>query len=404
MAKNLLSTPSLVEAPFIIAKIGEYSFGVASRKLKSQNSLNVTYPNYMDSIQITKINGAVNTYTLSIKYQVANGDDPNLIEKILSSVSKTRRITLSYGDWNSPNYIYAEEEAIITGVTTSSNFSSSQISYTINCTSDSLKLLSNKSSYPARYDKPSNVLLGMLRDKASGIQDVFKGMRNQAKVLSSNLIASDDRQVQIPAQTSISTLDYMKFLVNNMVPSAGVAKYFLTAVDDVLGKMGGQFFKVTKVDPSAYSKNSLETYEIDVGYPGNNFVTSFSVNNQDAWSILYNESETQPQDSYTYTIDNNGDVIQNKSVSIARSSTTLKATTASQNWWTQMTQFPITAEITIRGLTRPAILMEYVRLNVMFYGQKHISSGLYIITKQVDRISSSGYTTTLSLLRIREDA
>jgi hypothetical protein len=45
--------------------------------------------------------------------------------------------------------------------------------------------------------------------------------------------------------------------------------------------------------------------------------------------------------------------------------------------------------------------MQYLRLNVIFPGgNKHISSGLYIITKQMDDIGENGYTTTLSLTRI----
>jgi len=44
--------------------------------------------------------------------------------------------------------------------------------------------------------------------------------------------------------------------------------------------------------------------------------------------------------------------------------------------------------------------MQYVNINCYFYGQKHIASGLYIITKQTDTISQSGYRTTLELLRI----
>ena len=69
-----------------------------------------------------------------------------------------------------------------------------------------------------------------------------------------------------------------------------------------------------------------------------------------------------------------------------------------------MTQFPVQAEITIKGLIRPSILMSYVYLNVWFAGaQKHISSGLYIITKQVDAIDASGYRTTLSLMRVGGD-
>ena len=75
------------------------------------------------------------------------------------------------------------------------------------------------------------------------------------------------------------------------------------------------------------------------------------------------------------------------------------------NWWTKITKYPINASITIQGLIRPAQLMTYLRLNVIFPGggegiRKHISSGLYIITKQVDRIDTSGYKTTLSLTKI----
>ena len=69
-----------------------------------------------------------------------------------------------------------------------------------------------------------------------------------------------------------------------------------------------------------------------------------------------------------------------------------------------MTEFPVEATLTIKGLTRPSMLMTYVKLNVLFAGGvKHISSGMYIITKQVDSISNAGYTTTLTLLRVGGD-
>jgi hypothetical protein len=71
-------------------------------------------------------------------------------------------------------------------------------------------------------------------------------------------------------------------------------------------------------------------------------------------------------------------------------------------WWTKATQFPINATIQVQGLLRPAALMQYVRLNVIFPGgNKHLSSGLYIITKQVDVINGNGYATTLNLTRIK---
>ncbi|WP_320626873.1 hypothetical protein [Intestinibacter sp.] len=55
-------------------------------------------------------------------------------------------------------------------------------------------------------------------------------------------------------------------------------------------------------------------------------------------------------------------------------------------------------------MLRPATLMQYIRLNTIFPGgHKHISSGLYIVTKQVDTIDSNGYRTQLSLTKISGD-
>jgi hypothetical protein len=73
-------------------------------------------------------------------------------------------------------------------------------------------------------------------------------------------------------------------------------------------------------------------------------------------------------------------------------------------WWTKATQFPITATVKVQGLLRPAALMQYVRMNVIFPGgNKHLSSGLYIITRQMDEINGDGYITTLTMTRINGD-
>ena len=69
-----------------------------------------------------------------------------------------------------------------------------------------------------------------------------------------------------------------------------------------------------------------------------------------------------------------------------------------------MTEYPIKVTITLKGLLRPAILMSYVRLNVYYWGKKHISSGLYVITSQSDSISESGYRTTLTMTRVGKDS
>lgn len=83
-AANLVSIPTLVQSPFIIANIGGVTFGTFSGNYRT----NATYPNYMESMSVTKVNGTVNTYTLNFHYQVATGQDPNLLDKIFSRATK----------------------------------------------------------------------------------------------------------------------------------------------------------------------------------------------------------------------------------------------------------------------------------------------------------------------------
>lgn len=412
---NLLSYPSLVESPFIIVEIGGYTFGMyedGGSKLNGQ----VTYPNFMSQINIVKINGQLNTYNIKMVYQISKGDDPNMLDAIFS-INKDKygwqKIKISYGDWSCPSYIYKEEEAIISKITSRVDFSSSKIEYDLSCTSTALPLTSNAYTFPAVTAKPSELLMNLVSNKAYGLQNIFTGMSSKNKIKQSGVIASDDKAVRIEAQDGISILSYMNYLVNCMSsitdPDDSIikkSKYFLSLEDDVSGKMGGSYFKVTKVnanDRTKASQDSPDTFTIDVGYPGDNFVLGFSINNNEIWSIYYNYTKNLPQTNYVYSIDNSGKLVTTYSPAISTSKDLKYTTESSKTWWTSMTEFPITATLTIKGLMRPSILMSKVRINSYFYGIKHISSGLYIITKQEDSVSSSGYRTVLTLTRIGAD-
>ena len=399
---NLLTFPTLVESPFIIVKIGDYTFGSAT-KSGNGNLLRVSFPNYMDSLTVTKVNGQVNTYNLKMTYAIVAGEDPNKFEKIFSSVSDTRTLTISYGDWAYPSAIYKEEETLITNIRSEVDFSSPKIIYNIQCVSKALNLTSTAFNFPSVKAKPSDILLSMLSNQAYALSDVFTGMRNKNKVIYSNLIASDDVEVQLDAQPCLTTLDYMNYLVSSMRSSTDDSIYKLSIVDDTRNEFGGAYFNVTKISPNIQESTLQDSYSIDVGYPGNNFVTSFSVSDTEQWSILYKTSEKVDIPNYTYRIDNLGNTQKEKSVSVTRNRDLLRTTNEDLSWWKSMTEFPISATLTVKGLVRPTMLMSYVRLNCLFYGQKHIASGVYIITKQVDSISAEGYKTTLSLLRVKGD-
>ena len=139
---SLLSDSTRVSAPFIKVDIGGYTFGVYEERERAigKNGIwrNIAnkYPSYVKSLHIKKINGTVNTYTLNFEYPITYDSDPNFFEKILSSVSDTRRITFTYGDSMLPEDVYANEEALITTVTSTIDINNPKISYTITAIGD----------------------------------------------------------------------------------------------------------------------------------------------------------------------------------------------------------------------------------------------------------------------------
>ena len=408
---GLLSVPTYVEAPFVTVKVGDYILGTYTKDKLNTGGTQVQYPNFVNGLTVKKINGAVNQYTINILYQIQPGQDPNLIDKMFSSISQSRLIYITYGDWNSPTFIYKEEEALITNITTRVEFGSSRIEYTVYAVSTSAKVFGQSEYFSATRDKPSNVILNLLYSNKFGLLDLFYGMKDRSKVMMQNLIATDDQVVDIEEKRGIDPLSYLNYLVTCMIPQVDTdttnplnsASYYMSIQDDIYSEFGGPYFKVTEVKSDTKTLHLANVYEVDVGFPSENMVESFNINEDQLWSILYNYSSEIDASNYSYNIDNNGNVITEFSPSIMTSLKKNRVTASQKTWWTQMTQFPISATITIKGLVRPAMLMTYLRINAMFYGQRHISSGLYVITGQEDSVNARGYRTTLTLQRVAGD-
>ena len=116
--------------------------------------------------------------------------------------------------------------------------------------------------------------------------------------------------------------------------------------------------------------------------------------------MLYDYQEKISTTNYVDRIDDSGKPVSTYAPVISSRTTLFKTTEKEKDWWTKVTQYPVKASITVKGLLRPVILTTYVRLNVLYYGKKHISSGIYMITKQEDRVDGSGFTTTLNMVRV----
>lgn len=409
---SLLENPVRVATPFVKIVIGDYTFGVFKEEsgIKKDTSgvykiQSFQYPNYIQSLQVTKINGQVNQYTLVIKYPITQFNDPNFFEKVLSTVSKSRKIVFSYGDLAAPKFLYKNEEAIITNVQNQFDINSAVIQYNItavsSCKLNTAGAFNFVTGEFAGSHQPSTIIKKLLRQNSKyGLQDVFSGMRNMDLIESRGLIASNDKIVSLEAKSNINVLDYLRYLVSNMRRKSDGSVYTMVVVDDTSDIFGGSYFKVVEATSSG---DSLDTYVIDIGYPSANIITSFTIDNNEAYSILYDYSKKLNTNEYVTRIDDDGNEQSIYSPNITSNNDDQITHSNDLTWWKNVTQYPISATITLKGILRPAILMSKVRLNVLFYGKAHIASGEYIINKQVDHVDTNGCWTTLNLVRVGGD-
>ena len=405
---NLLGTTSRVETPIIGVCIGNAVLGIYA-KLNNDEDSYIINPNYLKSLDVKKINGTVNQYTLRLDYPISQSSDPNYIEKILASVADTRKISFGYGDASVPTFLYREESAIITKVKRRAVISSSVKSYTIYAISSGVLGVAGSYKFRKRHAKPSDIIKEILYEPKYGLTQVFYGMKDRSLVERLQLIRGDDVEVDIEAKSNISVLDYLAYLVDCMGPAAkavdslGMIKksfYVLLFEDGVDSEIDGPYFRVERSDKL---REKSSAYEIDIGYPSQNVVTAWEVEDDETYALLYKYSSELQPNVYQASINDNGELVQSYSPVIGSNSPLFKVTEEERTWWTKVTQYPIKATITFKGLLRPAVLMSYVRVNILYYGKKDIDSGLYIVTSQQDVIDSNGYRTTLKLMRVGGD-
>lgn len=349
MAKSLdlVSSMNRVEVPFVKVTIGNYTFGVydsgvsSGQRYQANSALNIRFPNYIQGLRVVKINGQVNQYTLTMIYQITPDSDPNFFEKVFSSVRDTRKIVFSYGDMSLPNFIYKDEEAIITGVRSRFEASNAKITYTVEAISSANLLAARKANFPARTAQPSSVIYELLRNNEKyGLLDIFYGMRNVGQVEQSGLIARDDKIVNISMKANTSVLDYITYLVSCMTPVSDSKDslmksglYVLNVIDDVSEAFGGPYFTVKKLSKAnSFSDRGLGTYQIDIGYPSQNVVTAFNVENDENYSILYNYSNKLTDEQYSYRINDQGKLEPVYAPLISSSNSLFKTTEADRSW------------------------------------------------------------------------
>lgn len=391
---TLLSSQSLVEAPIIILKLGGKIIG-------GYGNDGDMYPNYIQSLTVEKISGRINKYTINLVYQVRYGEDPNLIDKLLSMTGFTNKINIEYGDSNYPSGIYRDDEAIVTDVTFNEDVSNKQIKYTITALSSIISSTGKLSTYPSITDKPSNAIRNLFYSNTEDsilLLNSLSGMKNRTLVDSKGLIPSDDAVVTTQKMLNTSAISMLDYYVSGMYNPNSNTNYFYTIHDDTKNEFGGPYIKISQLSKTNSNTLNGNYFEVDVGFPSDNFVMGFSVNSDVYFPLVYDYNSKLTE--WNYDINNSGEIISTQTNPLLLRNNINRPNVIQSTWWNKVTEYPITASLTLKGLTKPVIIGSYIKINVLFYGNKDLASGLYMITGQTDTVSGSGCRTTLSLVRV----
>ena len=398
-ASKLLSYPTLVEAPTIILDFN----GVKIGGYKNKGDI---YPNYVTSMSVKKINGRVHQYTINLSYQIRPNEDPNFIDKLISNTGYRKPLKILYGD-SSYNFYYREESAVILDVRQSEDPAAYKINYTIKAISSIGVASTSLTTFSKKTAKPSSIIFDLLYNSgevSKNLIDLFPGMRDRTLVASKNLIPTDDKIVNIGGMKNASPLSYLSYLVACMNSNDTNSTYYLNLTDNSLSELGGSYFSINKV--INYNKNdnieiNSNYFELDIGFPSNNFVTNFKICENNYWPLVYSYAEKIPK--FEYGIDDTGNLTQTKTNPLFTGNKFSESSLIDSNWWNHVTEFPISAKVVIKGLLNSAMLMSYIKINAIFYGRRDMASGLYVVTAQEDFVSGSGCTTELTLLRVAGD-
>ncbi|MBQ6632186.1 MAG: hypothetical protein IJH55_08860, partial [Romboutsia sp.] len=335
-ATQLLSYPTLVEAPTIVLDFNGIRIG-------GYGNTGDKYPNYLTSMTVNKINGRINRYTINLTYQVRFGEDPNFIDKLISRTGYTNPLKILYGDSNYPRGYYKEESAVIMDVRHSEDSSAYRISYNITALSSIGASQASLTTFESKQDKPSNIIYKLLYDSgeiSKSLIDLFPGMRNKTLVASKNLIPTNDTIVQIGGMSNVSPLTYLSYLVACMSSASNNSTYFLNLIDNSNNEFDGSYFEIKEV----INYNNRDTtdiniasnyYELDIGYPSNNFITNFQICSNNYWSLVYEYAGNIPK--FQYGIDDNGDLISRQTNALYTTDKYNDSSLISSNWWRQVT-------------------------------------------------------------------
>ena len=188
---------------------------------------------------------------------------------------------------------------------------------------------------------------------------------------------------------------------------AGKSVYYFTISDVENSKK----ITIKRTNPREDSQNAKANVIFDwMGGFGNNtnvhtgnLVQNFNTEFKGAIALNAMAKKSEgTEDEYSYSINSYGEVVKAKMFIGDPMSGDYIQSDASKNLsaWATATQYAYKATLTTVGLPCEIPIGEYIRVRPLIYGREHLTGGVYMITGSEDNVDNSGFTTTLSLVKI----
>lgn len=433
--RSTIFTTNTLQAPAVYLEILGVQFGLADfeamkniditkhvyERPRTPKSL-VKFPNLITSVKSERITDDYNKYTITLRYQPGDNEDPNYIDKLLSAnaTQNDSIIRLAYGDASSDGYFTRKMEAAIRKYSMSLDTSSATMTYTLSAepVARSVTVAEDGSSivavpFPALTGKfrISLIIKKLWNDESTyGFQSLFPGGIWIDDIHISDITEENAPDMEIQASDDefkseeTSPISYLiklvtSYMYNKDTGTSLASNKFVYLYDDSMDN-GGRAFKIYQ-SPVSNDESAIEYSDEVVVGAKDSPVTGFEFTEDNSIALCVRYSLYQDNGKTSkYFIDDQGREVRVDGVYGAQSSYNKIDILREKSWWDTMATLPVGLKLTTRGVRYQLPLFSKIKVTNLIKNQIHYSSGIYQIMSTYDEISNKGYTSTFTLLKV----
>lgn len=362
--------------------------------------------------------GSANQFSISIAYVPKPNQDPNLIDKALDGVTAKHlpcRLRYGYSGIKGYNLISQEYECEVLGYTVS--LRDSIIYYNITGVSYAMTLREKRYNFPAIPNLNPISFIKVLFNGISAssfvssmIKPVFDlkvsgDFYGDYKIEIADNASSYAEPMEFNAVQDVTVFQYLDTLLLNIQDTDDPNAIYWYSLSDVRGKKTITIHRTTVQVTSSQYNDFKTLFVFDWGgnhqnNKTNNLVKAFETEFKGELNIATSDEIIETR----YGIDSSGNDVQIEGLEELVVGDYMKQdNTVTTRTWAKSLDWAYNASMELEGIPADIPIGAVIEVNPMFYGQKHHTAGLYMITGAKCNITSGGFSTNLNLFKIIVD-